>query len=135
MFLFKENDNEYTKSFTNYLEDYEYDNDMLFTKLHPQKGLGFLYHYLLEDDMSYTIKLTSDMNAWIIHKILLKYSNKYRKEFKIYREFILLKKSMFAKSSLRYKLFKFGFYGKRYKNLINSLESMTDNPNEYYKNI
>ena len=120
---------EFSKSFTNWLE---FNSDaekygLCDPPLNAQAAINFLYEYLLGPDWYVAIsENTEQVNTVIVQQILLKYSDEYQIEFARWQKFNKLKKSNYNKKTLLYKLFKWGFYGKRYQKLLKTIEVMND---------
>ena len=75
------------QTFTNWLENDSIDCGIMSPPMEAEKALSFLTDYLLGENW-YVVDLISpkQVNTNRVHKILWKYSKKYRKEYKQYRK-------------------------------------------------
>lgn len=75
------------QTFTDWLENDSIDCGIMSPPMEAEKALSFLTDYLLGENW-YVVDPISpkQVNTNIVHEILLKYSKKYRKEWKQYRK-------------------------------------------------
>lgn len=130
----------YTKSFVNWLDLQQMtreDKDNMFpVPLNAQEALNFLMTYLLGPDFYIVDPISNEQsNVIIVDKILSEYSKEYRKEKYLHDLFKDLENMNYDKKSLLYKLFKYGFYGKRYQNLLNNIEKLDEEMKEIRENV
>ena len=121
----------YDKSFVNWLDLQQMtreDKDNMFpVPLNAQKALDFLMTYLLGPDYYVVDPICNEQsNVIIVDEILTKYSKEYRKEKYLHDLFKDLEDMNYDKKTFLYKLFKYGFYGKRYQNLLNNIEKLDE---------
>lgn len=81
--------------------------------LEPQKALNFLRDYLLGEDWYVTMpESTKQVNTAVVFKILLKYSEKFKKE---YKEYLKIEKSEVKKEDKSTNSFEQVFLNDSYK--------------------
>lgn len=75
------------QTFTDWLENDSIDCSIMSPPMEAEKALSFLTDYLLGENWYVVDPLSpKQVNTNIVHEILLKYSKKYRKEWKQYRK-------------------------------------------------